>query len=71
MRTLYRFAQSARRTSLALCLASLIAVALALTGCGAASSSGSAQGGSYKLVENGKSLARINEFSRKLYAVCH
>lgn len=54
MRTLYRFAQSARRTSLALCLASLIAVALALTGCGAASSSGSAQGGSYKLVEDGK-----------------
>lgn len=54
MRTLYRFAQSARRTSLALCLASLIAVALALTGCGAASSSRSAQGGSYKLVEEGK-----------------
>lgn len=54
MRTLYRFAQSARRTSLALCLASLIAVALALTGCGTASSSGSAQGGSYKLVEDGK-----------------
>lgn len=54
MRAHYRFAQSARRTSLALCLASLIAVALALTGCGAASSSGSAQGGSYKLVEDGK-----------------
>lgn len=54
MRTLYRFAQSARRTSLALCLASLIAVALALTGCGAASSSESAQGDSYKLVEDGK-----------------
>lgn len=54
MRAHYRFAQSARRTSLALCLASLIAVALALTGCGAASSSGSAQGGGYKLVEDGK-----------------
>ena len=54
MRAHYRFAQSARRTSFALCLASLIAVALALTGCGAASSSGSAQGGSYKLVEDGK-----------------
>lgn len=54
MRAHYRFAQSARRTSLALCLASLIAVALALTGCGAASSSGSAQGGNYKLVEDGK-----------------
>lgn len=54
MRAHYRFAQSARRTSLALCLASLIAVALALTGCGAASSSGSVQGGSYKLVEDGK-----------------
>ena len=54
MRAHYRFAQSARRTSLALCLASLIAVALALTGCGAASSSGSAQGGSHRLVEDGK-----------------
>lgn len=54
MRTHHRFAQSARRASLALCLASLIAVALALTGCGAATSNGSAQGGSYKLVEDGK-----------------
>ena len=54
MRTLYRFAQSARRTSLALCLASFIAVALALTGCGAATSNGSAQDGGYKLVEDGK-----------------
>ena len=54
MRAHYRFAQSARRTSLALCLASLIAVALALTGCGAASSSGSAQNSNYKLVEDGK-----------------
>ena len=54
MRAHYRFAQSARRTSLALCLASLIAVALALTGCGTASSSGSAQNSNYKLVEDGK-----------------
>lgn len=54
MRAHYRFAQSARRTSLALCLASLITVALALTGCGAASSSGSAQNSNYKLVEDGK-----------------
>ena len=54
MRTHHRFAQSARRASLALCLASLIAVALALTGCGAATSNGSAQDGGYKLVEDGK-----------------
>ena len=54
MRTHHRFAQSARRASLALCLASLIAAALALTGCGAATSNGSAQDGGYKLVEDGK-----------------